>query len=94
MSSFRVAGSDRKDACTSTQEGLRIIEQLQSFLVHQGEEIDALKQTIRALELERDALIGEGKLPYEMKWRNAATQTEASCKCYTAASQIDTPHPE
>lgn len=94
MSSLRVAGSDRKDACTSTQEGLRIIEQLQSFLVHQNEGIEALKQTIRILESERDALISERKSHYDMKWQDAATQTEASCKCYTAASEIDTPQPE
>eukprot|EP00794_Sanderia_malayensis_P006050 gene6050-6752_t len=51
------AGLDRKDSCTSTQDGLKLIELLQNFLVRQNEQVESLKSRISTLETERDFFI-------------------------------------
>ena len=91
MSNSGVASSDRKDACPSTQEGRRLIEQLQNLLVRKDEEIDALREQVRALKTEKNAVVGGIKSHNDMKWKNAETQTETVFQCSTAASQSDIP---
>jgi len=91
MSNSGAASSDRKNACTSTQEGLRLIEQLQNLLIRKDEEIDALKEDIRALKIEKNTVVGGIKSHNDMRWKNAETQTETVLQCSTAASQIDIP---
>lgn len=81
MSVFKAAGSGRKDACTSTQEGLRLIGLLQNFVVHQNEEIDALKERIKKLEEEKNALKLERDRDNRVKCQDIVTQTEGSCSC-------------
>ncbi len=52
------ASSDRKDSsCTSTQDGLKLIELLQNFLVKQNEQLELLKTRVKDLEEERDFFI-------------------------------------
>ena len=89
MSNTKAAGSDRKETCTSTQEGLKIIEVLQNFLVHQSEEIEGLNKKLKVLEDEKDALKAQVYSRNEMKWQNAATQTESTCNCDRKTSQSD-----
>lgn len=93
MSRCSSTGSDRKEHCTSTQDGLKLIELLQNFLVQQTEHIEVLKTRIRNAEEERDAYKHklEASSSAELLWSDKATQTgENSASAVSTASNIST----
>lgn len=81
---LRTAGSDRNETCASNQEGHRLVGLLQSFLVNQSEEIEALNKRIKSLVDERNELKIEGNSGVDVKWQDATTQTEGTCNCDTS----------
>ena len=94
MSRLSSASSDKKDSCTSTQEGLKLIKLLQNFLVQQNEQIEILKNSVKSLEEERDALLSKIRVNDTYSLRDIATQTDENKDLFQCQRSIAEERPE
>ena len=84
MSRSNSASSDRKELST-TQEGLRLLQALQTVLVQNNEQLEVLKTRVQGLESERDEL--KRQLEIETN-RNSAKPTDDK-HCQTNPEEFD-----
>ena len=84
MSCSNSASSDRKELST-TQEGLRLLQALQTVLVQHNEQLEVLKTRVQGLENERDEL--KRRLETETN-RNSVKLTDDK-QCQTNPEEFD-----